>query len=140
FLLSLTGSDLLPGSQFDINRSPGVSSLDTAAAVGRQLTLNNSNSVPLLNSVIALANSSTIRVDLVVKRFKDGLPRGWFFDRTSGNFQSDRAAEIYSTPALLALAGPGTELTFTVVPRGTGRRIGIDRDADGYLDRDELDF
>jgi hypothetical protein len=27
-----------------------------------------------------------------------------------------------------------------VVPRGCGRRIGIDRDADGYLDRDEIDF
>ena len=30
-------------------------------------------------------------------------------------------------------------MTFTVVPRGTELRIGIDRDQDGFLDRDEFD-
>jgi len=40
---------------------------------------------------------------------------------------------------LLALAQPGNEITFTVVPQGTGIRLGIDRDWDGLLDRDELD-
>jgi hypothetical protein len=79
-------------------------------------------------------------VDLVVKGFKDGLPRGWFFDRTTGLFLSDRQAEVFSSTALQALAANGSEQTYTVVPRGTGRRIGIDRDADGYFDRDELDF
>jgi YVTN family beta-propeller protein len=140
FLLSFSGSDLVPGNIFDVNRAPGVASLDTPAAVGRQITVSNSTPVPLLTTMIALANSSTSRVDLVVKGFKDGLPRGWFFDRTTGNFQSDRLAEVFSPTALQALAGPGGEQTYTVVPRGTGRRIGIDRDADGYLDRDELDF
>jgi YVTN family beta-propeller protein len=140
FLVCFSGSDLIPGNPFDINRSPGVASLDTPAAVGRQVTVSNSTSVPLLTTMIALANSSTSRVDVVAKGFKDGLPRGWFFDRTTGNFQSDRQAEVFSPAALQALAEPGSEQTYTVVPRGTGRRIGIDRDADGYLDRDELDF
>ena len=140
FLLSFSGSDLIPGNIFDVNRAPGVASLDTPAAVGRQITVSNSTPVPLLTTMIALANSSTSRVDLVAKGFKDGLPRGWFFDRTTGNFQSDRLAEVFSPTGLQALAGPGGEQTYTVVPRGTGRRIGIDRDADGYLDRDELDF
>src|SRR5205807_49523 len=63
-----------------------------------------------------------------------------FFDRTTGNFQSDRQAEVFSPATLQAFAASGSEQTYTVVPRGTGRRIGIDRDADGYLDRDELDF
>ena len=36
FLLSFTGSGLIPGSITDVNRSPGVASLDTPAAVGRQ--------------------------------------------------------------------------------------------------------
>ena len=140
FLLCFSGSDLLPGSVFDINRSPGVASLDTPAAVGRQFTLSNSSPPAVLTTMLALANSSTSRVDLVVKGFKDGLPRGWFFDRTTGNFLSDRQAEVVSAGSLQALAAPGSEQTYTVVPRGTGRRIGIDRDADGYLDRDELDF
>jgi YVTN family beta-propeller protein len=140
FLLTFTGSDLIPGAINDIDRSPGVPSLDTQAAVGRQLTVSNSASVALLDSMIALANSSTSRVDLVCKGFKDGLPRGWFFDRTSGNFLSDRQAETFTPVSLRALAAPGSEQTYTVVPRGCGRRIGIDRDADGYLDRDEIDF
>ena len=40
---------------------------------------------------------------------------------------------------LLALAGPGAELTFTAVPPGSEVRIGVDRDEDGFFDRDELD-
>jgi YVTN family beta-propeller protein len=140
FLLSLTGSDLIPGVTNDINRSPGVPSLDTPAAVGRQITISNSASVPLIDSMIALANSSTSRVELIVKGFEGGLARGWFFDRTTGNFQSDRQSEVVSPSTLRSLAFVGAEQTYTVVPRGCGRRMGIDRDADGYLDRDELDF
>jgi YVTN family beta-propeller protein len=140
FLISFTGSDLIPGSANDRNRAPGVSSLDTPAAVGRQLTIDNPGRVPLLDSMIALANASTSRVDLVAKGFMDGLARGWFFDRTSGNFQSDRLAEVYAPDALRALASPASEQTYTLVPGGSGKRIGIDEDADGYLDRDELDF
>jgi len=37
------------------------------------------------------------------------------------------------------LAGPGAELTFTAVPSGSEVRIGVDRDEDGFFDRDELD-
>jgi YVTN family beta-propeller protein len=139
FLLSFSGSDLTPGPLTDGNRSPGVASLDTPASVGRQLTISNSAHAALLDSMIALANSSTSRVDLVAKSIKDGLPRSWFFDRTSGNFLSDRLAEVYSPDALRGLAAVGSEQTYTVVPRGTGRRVGIDRDGDGFLDRDELD-
>jgi hypothetical protein len=32
---------------------------------------------------------------------------------------------------------PGQETTYTCVPVGSGRRIGIDRDVDGVLDADE---
>ena len=41
---------------------------------------------------------------------------------------------------LLALATPDTPLTFTVVPPGTGIRLGVDRDEDGSLDRTEIDY
>ena len=40
---------------------------------------------------------------------------------------------------MLALAGPGTPLTFPAVPPGSAVRIGVDRDEDGFFDRDELD-
>ena len=57
----------------------------------------------------------------------------------SGSYQSDRAAEIVDEAALLSLPGAGAELTFTLVPLGSETRIGIDRDEDGFFDRDELD-
>jgi hypothetical protein len=139
FLFSFTGSDLLPGSPNDGNRSPGLPSLDTPAAVGRQITISNSLEVPLIDRMIALAQSSTSRVDLVVKGFENGLPRGWFFNRINATFQSDRQSEVESPTALRALAAVGTEQTYTLVPRGAGLRIGIDRNADGKFDRDEMD-
>jgi flagellar hook capping protein FlgD len=40
---------------------------------------------------------------------------------------------------LLALAGARSEVTITGVPEGSGARMGIDRDRDGYWDGDELD-
>lgn len=140
FLLSFSGSDLPAGSIFDGERPPGVPSLDTAASVGRQITIASSVPVVLLNNMITLATSSTSRVDLVAKTMTSGLARGWFFDRTSGKFLSDRQAESLFPDALRGLALPGNEQTYTLVPRGTGRRIGIDRDEDNSLDRDEIDF
>jgi hypothetical protein len=115
-------------------------SKDTPAAIGRQTTINSPARAQLIDRMIALASASTGRVDLVVKGIENGLSRGWFYDRTTGAFLSDRAAETLSPNALRALAGVGSEQTYTLVPAGSGKRIGIDRDEDGYLDRDELDF
>ena len=139
FLISFTGSDLASGSTIDVNRSPGVLSLDTPASVGQQITVSNALSNPLLDSMIALAQSATSRVDLVVKGFANGQPRGWFYNRTNALFQSDRLSEIESPAALLALATPDGKQTYTMVPRGAGMRAGIDRNADGTFDRDEMD-
>ncbi len=142
FVLSLSGSGsaLTGGTVTDPNHAPGVASLDTPAAVGRQITIKNPATVPLIDSMISLANSSASGVDLVVKGFKAGIPRGWFYDRTTGKFLSDRQSESETASSLRSLAADGAEQTYTIVPGGSGRRLGIDRDADGYLDRDELDF
>ena len=140
FLFSFTGSDLPPGLLTDPTKSPGLASLDTPASVGRQWTMTNVTAPPFIGTMISLALSSTGRVDLIVKGREGGLARGWFFNTTSRMFQSDRAAELESSNQLFALAGPGVELTFTLVPKGAGHRLGIDEDNDGYLDRDELDF
>ena len=57
----------------------------------------------------------------------------------NGNWQLDRRSERATLPQLLAQVGPGSELTFTVVPAGSGTRIALDRDSDGFFDRDEID-
>jgi DNA-binding beta-propeller fold protein YncE len=139
FLFSLSGSGLPTGSLTDPHNAPGVASQDTPAATGLQLTLSNSAPVPLLNTMLDLASNPVSRLDLVVKGRENGLPRGWFFEWADGYFQSDRLAETETPSQLLALAAPGREQTYTLVPAGSGERIGIDRDADGYFDQDELD-
>jgi len=83
-----------------------------------------------------LADSPSNRIDLVVCGTKDGLARGWYF---AGKFLSDRQGEELSPSALLALASPENPLTLTLVPGGCGRRIGIDRDNDGWPDGTEIE-
>jgi len=89
--------------------------------------------------MLKLANSPTSRVDLIAKGSQGGSARGWFYDRSAGVFQSDRRNETLSAEGLIDLAGAGSEITFTLVARGTGQRLGIDRDSDGVYDGDELD-
>ena len=116
-----------------------VPSRDVAASVGRQLTVTNSVESPFLREMVDVADSASNRADLVVRGVKDGVHRGWVYDRLMDEFRSDRHGEAMALPDLLLLASPTNELTFTVVPRGTGRRIGVDRDDDGYFDLSELD-
>src|SRR5207244_2885611 len=93
----------------------------------------------LIDQMISLASSNA--VGLIVKGRQNGIERGYFLDTASGGgmFQLDRAAETLTPAALLAAAAPGSELTYTVVAFGTQRRMGVDRDSDGFFDRDELD-
>jgi YVTN family beta-propeller protein len=112
-----------------------------APIVGQQITLTDSNSGivgPRIDLMIARAALG--ECDLTVKGMKSNQARGWL--RTAaGTFQSDRASEAPITDAQLrAVAGTaGQELTYTCVPPGSGVRIGIDRDEDGFFDRTELD-
>src|SRR5262249_33748854 len=56
-----------------------------------------------------------------------------------GVWKADRSGVTdVSSAALRALAGAGAELTVTGVPVGSGTRMGIDRDRDGFPDGDEI--
>lgn len=136
FLFSFTGSDLTPGSPTDANQSPGLAALDTPAGVGRQITVNTAADSPLIDTMISLAGLASGRVDLVVKGMEHGVARGWYFDPGTGLFRSDRTGETMFPAELLTLAAVGAEQTYMLVPRGSGVRIGIDRDLDGQLDGD----
>jgi YVTN family beta-propeller protein len=109
------------------------------AGVGAQAMAANGggggDNVALINQLIGLAGSN--QVGLIVKGRIGGLDRGYTF--ISGAFQSDRDSEIRTPAQLLASSGPGNELAYTVVPFGLQVRLGIDRDEDGFFDRDEID-
>jgi DNA-binding beta-propeller fold protein YncE len=115
-------------------------STDTHAGVGTQTTVTSPNppsqQMQLLQLMLAMADAQEVGV--VVKGVFNGEQRGFAY-MGGGQFQSDRAKEVYTSAQLLAAAGPGSELTVTAVPYGSQIRIGIDRDEDGYFDRDELD-
>lgn len=113
----------------------------THAAIGVQTTIVDYATIPpaqvsLIASMIGQADAHN--VGLVVKGRVAGEQRGWMY-LAGGLFQSDRDGESLSTTTLLAMAAPGSEQTWTVVPQGSQMRIGIDRDSDGAPDRDELD-
>jgi hypothetical protein len=142
-MLSFAGSDFPPPVPPPVPpEPPGVPSQDTHAAVGWQTTVMDGSSpqpgqFALIDQMIGLANTG--KAGLVVKGIQGGLQRGYAYLAGTGQFQSDRAAEIVNTADLRDAAAPGSELTYTVVPVGSVTRIGIDRDEDGYLDRDEID-
>ncbi len=140
FLVSFTGSDLPPGSFVAPDRPPGLPARDVPASVGRQITVSDPTPAQLIDDMIALATSPTGRVDLVARGIREGLYRGWVFDRSTGRFQSDRNGETILPKDLQALVKPTNPLTYTVVPRGSGVRLGVDRDEDGYFDLSEVEF
>jgi DNA-binding beta-propeller fold protein YncE len=139
FILSLSGSDFpapVPATAFE---PPGPPSQDTHAAVGIQTTLVSAanpdpGQLTLIASMISLANTN--KVGLVVKGRQNGAQRGYAYIG-SNNFQADHAGQVVTAAALQAAAAPGSELTYTIVVKGTETRIGIDRNLNGVLDFDE---
>ena len=119
---------------------------ETHAGVGAQSTLPEISPAgaggvggaggPTVADLLGLAEGG--EVGLVVKGLFNGEQRG-YYRLGDGTFQSDRAAEIVDEGSLLDGAAGGAELTFTIVPLGSEVRIGVDRDEDGFFDRDELD-
>jgi DNA-binding beta-propeller fold protein YncE/mono/diheme cytochrome c family protein len=109
--------------------------------VGQQVTLTALNAAaagPRIDLLIAQAAAGAC--ELTVKGVLAGLPRGWL-RQAGGSFQSDRAGDATLTDAQLRAQAttPGQERTYHCVPPGSGLRAGLDRDEDGFFDRDELD-
>ena len=139
FLMCFSGSDLPMGDSSIPNRPPGIPSLDSHAAIGKQITLvgSSADNALLLDLIRLMILSNAGEVGLVVKGRQGGVQRGFY--HLSGNlYQSDRVDEAWTQSQLRSGVGPGQELTWTVVPKGSEVRIGVDRDSDGAFDGDEL--
>jgi DNA-binding beta-propeller fold protein YncE len=109
-----------------------------APIVGQQATLGPSSGADSQNRVTLLIARATLgECELVVKGASGSEARGWLF--TGGVFQSDRLAQTNTDAELRGQAAAGEERTYTCAPLGSGERIGIDRDEDGYFDADEID-
>jgi len=124
---------------------------DFAPIVGQQITLTSTNAAvagPRIDLLIQRAavpftlkgSPGATECDLIVKGTVNGEARGWV-RLASGMFRIDRGDDpLFTDAQLRALAAtPGQELTYTCVPPGSGIRAGVDRDEDGYWDRDEIE-
>jgi len=118
--------------------------VSTPPSIGEQTTLIDAGNAPpgqvaLLDSMTALIDSVTFpRMGLVVKGRVAGEQRGYYY-LSGGSFQADRAAQTIASATLRGMAAAGSELTYTMVPDGAKERLGVDRDEDGFYDRDEID-
>jgi YVTN family beta-propeller protein len=112
---------------------------ETRAAVGAQVAFDGGNgadaaTLARLSTLVVLADAGTI--GLVAKATVGGLARGYVY-APPGVLLSDRENETTTIDALRAQAAAGSAVVFTAVPSFTQYRAGVDRDADGWLDRDE---
>ena len=115
---------------FDTNMMP---------IVGQQVTLTGSNAASTGARIDLLeAQAAAGACDLVVHGTVCEQEMG--FVLANGAFMPDVSGEpALSDSALRKLVRRHDDaLTFTCVPSGSGFRIGIDRDGDGYANRDEL--
>jgi hypothetical protein len=117
-------------------------SVETHAGVGAQDTIGDNVADAALRDTLKTIAESSGEVGLIAKGVVAGEPRGFYY--LGGNvFQSDRAAETVTLGELDAGSGPGTEMTYTLVPRGDLDamlvRLGVDRDGDTFFDADEID-
>jgi YVTN family beta-propeller protein len=140
FLLSFAGSELPAEDPNNLLEPPGTFGQDTHAAVGAQVTVTAANQndpaiTGRLADMAALADAG--KVGLIAKGRRAGVQRGWFY-QGAGVFQSDKAAETATTDGLRLGSVAGAETTFTVVPKGTEIRMGVDRDNDGVFDGDQV--
>ncbi|WP_437860022.1 hypothetical protein [Sorangium sp. So ce363] len=112
---------------------------NVAPIVGQQVTLTTGNQAaadPRVDLLIARADAG--ECDLVAKSHLT-LQEIGFLHTGAGQFVADRMALPPIPDAVLrqiALA-TGRPLTYTCTPPGSGYRIGLDRDEDGFLDGDE---
>jgi hypothetical protein len=107
--------------------------------VGQQITLTSLNSATVTPRIdLLLGQAATGNCDLVVKgRVAGRVAR-------LGARPTRRSAAIWPPrhrwPIRICAPwhqSPDRELTYSCVPPGSGTRIGIDRDEDGVLDRDD---
>ncbi|WP_437288403.1 hypothetical protein [Sorangium sp. So ce406] len=112
---------------------------NVAPIVGQQVTLRSGNQAvagPRVDLLIARAEAG--ECDLVAKSHLGSRELGFLYTG-GGHFAVDRMAIPPVSDALLRQAAvtTGRALTYTCAPPGSGYRVGVDRDEDGFLDGDE---
>jgi hypothetical protein len=110
-----------------------------APIVGQQITLTAGSSAAAVSRAhLFRQRADAGECDLVAKTEIFDVEAGFVYIG-SGLFKSDRHLLPPITEAALQLLATldGHPVTYTCVPLGSGVRIGVDRDGDGFWDGDE---
>jgi DNA-binding beta-propeller fold protein YncE len=117
---------------FDTGMAPAIGYARTVTAA------SVSNSAALADWALLESQAAAGNIDLIVKGTIDGQVRGLLYRPASNNYQSDRTGVGPFTQAQLrSKITAGDILTPMGVPKGSGLRMGIDRNLNGALDGDE---
>jgi YVTN family beta-propeller protein len=134
-------TDVNNNSVIEMFRPPGEPSKDAHAAVGYQYTASGVASDDDEIAFMADLVAGSERIELIGKGRHNGVMRGYHYDGSGKGatavFTTDGLEETITLEALLTRAGAGSEITFTIVPAGTGVRLALDRDRDTYFDYTE---
>jgi hypothetical protein len=108
-----------------------------APVVGQQITLDASSSPALKTRADLLRERADAEeCDLIAKAEIGNAEAGYLYVG-SGLFRSDRKALPAIAEAALRDLALSHPVTYTCVPPGSGQRLGVDRDGDGFWDGDE---
>jgi YVTN family beta-propeller protein len=111
-----------------------------APAVGyaRTITSANVNNTAVTNDWTLLEGQATAgNIDLIVKGTINNQPMGLVYRPASNDYRTDRTGVgPFTRTQLRNSITAGDVLTPMGVPRGSGTRMGIDRNLDGVLDGD----
>ena len=119
---------------------------ELAPIIGQQVTLNGANETDAdiiarldLLEERAAVTAPRAECDLVARGVINGEQRGAVMI-SDGTFDTDKVDEngLSSTQLRNLASQSGNNLTYMCVPPGEGRRIAIDRDADEFLNADEI--
>jgi hypothetical protein len=119
---------------------------DISPIVGQQVTIgpDNFNVADVHSRILliddragaafdsAVLGGQVTQCDVIVKTVEGGVERG-YYSSNGGTYTPDDNGATLSEAALRAKAdgnGDGQTLTYTAVPPGSGKRMGIDRDED----------
>ena len=105
--------------------------------VGQEETFNaaTKTSAAVVNRVNLLVSQAQAGAcDLIAKGVVGGIEKGFLFDPTSNTFQPDDSTSPLNESALRGSLAGADVLTYIAVPPGSGNRMGIDRDRDGWPD------
>jgi DNA-binding beta-propeller fold protein YncE len=110
-----------------------------APIVGQQITHAPATAATALPRIQLLRERADAGdCELIAKTEIAGVEVGYVYVG-AGSFRSDRQAQPPISGSALIASAAQHPVTYTCVPRGSGVRIGVDRDGDGAWDGDERD-